>query len=323
MHQLFRHLVPPDDSLFFSKHDSEDPRLGDIVGRDPDSFPGEARCVLVGVPQDIGVRRNSGRPGAMAGPVEVRRMLYKLTPYAIEPDFSIPEGSLFDAGDIDCGGELEEIHDRLENVIADICGAGAIPIVIGGGHDITYAAASGVYRAFGELGAVNLDAHLDVRPPVPERNSGTSFRMLIEEKKLMGERFVEYGIQPHVASRAHVDWLKKQGGRIVSLEQIGRDGFDGTFREALGIATAGGRPTYGTLDIDGVRAADAPGVSATSPDGLTARNFLDAAAMLGADPNCVALDIAEVNPTYDTDGRTAKLAAHAIVRFVVRVLGRA
>src|SRR5688572_23523424 len=61
----------------------DDPRLGGAVefwaGGPVPLWPG--RPVLVGFPQDEGVRRNGGRPGAAQAPGEVRRWLYRLTPW--------------------------------------------------------------------------------------------------------------------------------------------------------------------------------------------------------------------------------------------------
>ena len=70
------------------------------------------------------------------------------------------------------------------------------------------------------------------------------------------------------------------------------------------------------------RCVHAPGVSATMPDGFTAAELLAAARALGADRSVAALDIVEVNPRFDRDNLTAKLAAHAAIRFVAGVLGR-
>lgn len=320
----FHLLVPPDESLFFSRNDPDDPRFGDLTVRDPGAFPGEAVVAIIGVPQDIGVERNGGRTGACEAPDAIRRMLYRLTPFDIVIDRSIGHGMIHDLGNIHCGGELEQIHARLGEVVAEVHRAGVVPIVLGGGHDITYASASGIASVAGPLGMINVDAHLDLRPAAASRNSGTSFRMLLEEGSLRGENFVEFGIQSHVNAAAHAAWLRERGGHVIPLERIRSGDFAGCLSAALQIATSGGAPLYGTLDIDAVGSAQAPGVSASLPDGLSAAELLRIAAALGRRREVVALDIVEVNPRFDRDGTTARLAAHAIVRFVMgRVIGEA
>lgn len=315
-------VAPPEPRLFFTKNDPADPRMGDIISRDPNIIPESASVVLIGVPQDIGVQRNGGRAGAAAAPDAIRAMLYRLTPFDIASGRSIPDGFLHDLGNIRVDGELEEIHERLAEVVALLCRAGLIPLVLGGGHDTTYAAASGAYAAHGPLGMINLDAHLDVRPPNPLRNSGTSFRMLIEEGKLAPESFVEFGIQSFANAAAHAEWLTGMGGRIMTLDGIRERGFTESLRTAYEIASAGVTRCYGTLDIDGVRGAEAPGVSAVMPDGFSAAHLLATARLLGSRPAIAALDIVEMNPRFDIDDITAKLAAHAALRFVMGALER-
>ncbi len=322
MNSLALHLAPPDPALFFSRNDPDDPRMGDCTLREPDESPGAARVALIGVPQEIGVERNGGRAGAAGAPDAIRAMLYRLTPYDMLEGRSLPHGILLDMGNIRVDGELEEIHKRLTEVVRHICSAGLIPLVLGGGHDITYASAAGVHAVHGRLGMVNLDAHLDVRSPIPMRNSGTSFRMLIEEGRVVPGSFVEFGVQSFVNAESHVRWLREQGGHLMPLSQIRSLGFGSAVASALDRAGSGADATYATLDIDGVRASDAPGVSATMPDGFSAGELLEAARTLGCRPSVQALDIVEVNPRFDRDNSTAKLAAHAIMHFLAGVASR-
>ncbi len=69
------------------------------------------------------------------------------------------------------------------------------------------------------------------------------------------------------------------------------------------------------LDVDAVRASDAPGVSAPSPIGLLADEFCDLAAVAGFQSNTHIIEFSEVNPEYDFDNRTTRLVAVAMHRF--------
>jgi len=316
---LLPHLIPTDPALFFTKNDPADPRMGDLVGRGIEAVDEGSRVAIIGVPQDIGVARNGGRVGAAQAPDAIRAMFYRLTPFDLASQHSVRHGTVIDLGNIRCDGDLEEIHERLAEVVAGVCRRRLIPLVLGGGHDITYAAASGVHAVHGPLGVINFDAHLDVRRPNPLRNSGTSFRMLIEEGKLPPEQFVEFGIQSFANAQTHSEWLQERGGNIFSLESVRQEGFAHALDQAYRIASTGGTRVYATLDIDGVRAADAPGVSATMPDGFAASELLAAARLLGSSTATVAVDIVEVNPRFDRDNQTAKLAAHAMMRCIAGI----
>ena len=331
---IIEHLAPANPDLFFSRNDPHDPRMGEVVHRIAgdngidaialalaDANRASPVLALIGVPQDVGVARNGGRIGASEAPDEIRRWLYRLTTFDIETSRSIPRGIVYDLGNIDCSGELEEIHSRLSAVVAHVCSLGAVPIVLGGGHDITYATITGAARFLGPVGAINIDAHLDVRD-ASVRNSGTPFRMLIGEGSLVASSFIELGIQGFANAAEHARWLIDRGGRIITLDDARTRGFLKTLSTAWQSVSSGVAHVYGSLDIDGVHAADAPGVSATMPDGLTAEDLLVAARQLGRKSACCGLDIVEVNPRYDRDGITAKLAAHAVVRFVAGTLER-
>src|SRR5262245_48853496 len=75
---LLDRLRPPE--LIFVRPD--DPRLGEVIvpwNGDVTTISA-GRAVLIGFPQDEGVRRNGGRPGAGEAPGQIRRWLAQMTP---------------------------------------------------------------------------------------------------------------------------------------------------------------------------------------------------------------------------------------------------
>jgi len=115
---------------------AEDPRLGEILefwqGNLAALKPG--RPLLIGFPEDEGVRRNRGRPGASQAPDEIRRWLYRLTPGDCEAGVSLQKQPPLDGGNLRLTGSLEDSQEALGKVIAGILQTGAIPVVLGGGH---------------------------------------------------------------------------------------------------------------------------------------------------------------------------------------------
>src|SRR5262245_20435512 len=111
---------------------ADDPRLGDVVEfwrGDPAALK-SGRAVSVGFPQDEGVRRNQGRPGAAQAPAQIRRWLYRLTPYDGEHRIDLTAQPPLDAGDVRIGGALEDSQAVLAEVVGGILTAGAVPIVL-------------------------------------------------------------------------------------------------------------------------------------------------------------------------------------------------
>src|SRR5438067_3676771 len=142
--------------------------------------PVGCRVALLGLPDDEGVRLNSGRAGARDGPRALREAL---AGYGV----AAPEGfqwpRIFDAGDVIPGKDIHETHDRVTQATAALLEHGLFPIAIGGGHDLTFpfvrAVIAHAHKHRQEaLAGVYFDAHLDVRFSV---GSGMPFRSLVEQ----------------------------------------------------------------------------------------------------------------------------------------------
>ena len=314
-------LINSDRSLFFSKGDINDKRLGDIVCKNVDEITSETKIAIIGCPQDIGVKRNGGRIGSSKAPFEIRKSFYKLTPFDVETELSIPEGLIVDFGNIDVTGSLEKIHERLQNSVEFAISKNLTPIIIGGGHDITYPSCKGISNKFENVSIINFDPHLDARPCNPLRNSGTSFRMLIEEGIINPKNVIVFGIQSGVNSENQYRWMKEQGVNLFTLPRIRKGGFDNTLSEALEIALST-NALYTTIDIDSIMSAFAPGVSASATDGFTPNEILGLSRELGSQRKVICLDIAEVNLVYESDLRTSRLASQIILHFVFGYLER-
>ncbi|MBT8321916.1 MAG: arginase family protein, partial [Eudoraea sp.] len=74
---------------------------------------------------------------------------------------------------------------------------------------------------------------------------------------------------------------------------------------------------YLTIDLDGFSSAYAPGVSAASPFGFDTQIALWTLQIIIASGKLISMDLAEMNPVYDQDRKTAKLAA-GILHHVLR-----
>ena len=130
--------------------------IGALAARRPD-------VVILGAPLDDGV---SHRPGARFGPRAIRTASYHSGDL-----HSLQLGvSPFDWLDVVDGGDMPIVPGRLERGhavilarVEEVARTGAIPIVLGGDHSITYPSASAVAAACAprRLGIVHFDAHAD------------------------------------------------------------------------------------------------------------------------------------------------------------------
>ncbi len=309
MTDIFDLTKRPDPELFFKKNDANDPRLGEAVSVEPVDYE-NAQMVIIGCPQDEGVRRNGGRIGAASAPDEIRRQFYKLTTFGIN-------AKIFDLGDTIIGHTLEETHDTHCSAVKQLLQEGKIVISLGGGNDVSYPDGKAMAETFQPenwLG-FNIDAHFDVRADEP-RNSGTPYRQLLVENLLKPENFAEMAYQPQAASPVYFEYLRQQGVMMRSVEEIqnSKPGIQNSFEFFIESHKPVSNIFWG-FDLDAVRAADAPGVSAPSPIGLTAAEFVALAAFAGNRKETRLIEFTEANPNFDIDNRTARLVAIAMHRF--------
>jgi formiminoglutamase len=317
MSQIFELTTRPDPGLFFTRNDRNDPRLGEIVHHRPDDYS-SADVVILGSPQDEGVRRNGGRTGAAAAPAAIREQFYKLTPFNVKK-------TIFDLGDISLGPTLEETHDMQAAVVAQVLRDGKRLIILGGGNDISYPDGVAMAEVFGPewwIG-VNIDSHLDVRL-AEQRNSGTPYRQLLEGGHLLPQYFYEVAFQSHHCSPVYYDYIRGLGVNRISLELLrSRHDADLELKESIKqkfIGHSSSLNTFFGFDMDSVRSSDAPGTSAPSPLGLSASELIQLVKYAASLANTRIIEFSEVNPAFDVDGRTAKLVAIAMHRFCTGVV---
>lgn len=312
MSEIFSQTIRPNPDLFFTRNDKNDPRLGETVLREEKDY-GSAEIVILGCPQDEGVRRNQGREGAALAPSAIREQFYKLTTFNIRK-------KIFDLGDIKIAASLEETHDRHTSVVKQILEDRKRLIVLGGGNDISYADGVAMSEVFGNDNwlAINIDSHLDVRI-ADQRNSGTPYRQLLEGEYLTPNHFFEVGYQTHFCSPVYYEYIRKLGVQRISLELLrSRSESDMELKELIKqkfIRHSSAMNVFFGFDLDVVRSADAPGVSAPSPLGLRAGEFIQLVKYAASLANTKMIEFSEVNPKFDADNRTTKLVAIAMHRF--------
>lgn len=316
MSEIFSQTTRPNPDLFFTRNDRNDPRLGEVVKRDEADYPA-SEIVILGCPQDEGVRRNNGRPGAELAPQAIREQFYKLTPFNIRK-------KIFDLGDTRIGATLEETHDTHTAVVQQILRDGKRLIVLGGGNDISYPDGVAMAEVFGRENwiAINIDSHLDVRI-ADQRNSGTPYRQLLEEGHLPPSRFFEVGYQTHFCSPVYYEYIRQLGVQRISLELLrSRAESDIELKELIKnkfIKHSEALSMFFGFDLDVVRSADAPGTSAPSPLGLRAGEFIQLVKYAASLANTKLIEFSEVNPKFDVDNSTARLVAIAMHRFCTGV----
>lgn len=260
--------------------------------------------VLHGFAVDEGVRRNKGRQGAKDAPDVIRKNMSNFP--VIRPDFS-----LLDFGNITCeDGNLENTQNELAKNVSKVLLKGGKSLVLGGGHEVTFGHYRGVKTAFQEqkIGIINFDAHFDNRQPEDGigANSGTGFWQIAQEGEINS---LHIGIQRNSNTLKLFDTAHQFGMKYILADELFFENLPSIYERVNELAESVDF-LYVTICMDVFNAAIAPGVSASAYNGI----FGDSAFMhlyrhILKNEKLIALDIAEVNPSFDIQDHTARLAA--------------
>lgn len=264
---------------------------------------------IIGFCCDEGVHRNQGRTGAAHAPAAIRAACCN---FPMVADHIV----MIDAGDVVCNdSNLEAAQELMSTHIAKIIAEGYLPIVLGGGHETALCG----FKALGslpkktEVGVINFDAHFDLRHYNPSvgGNSGSWAQQIADACEASGNplHYLVVGIQQYSNTRRLFEVAIEKGFPYFLAEHFTNDQLSKMLQTINGII-ANADKLLVTLDMDVFAAPYAPGVSASSFNGIAPnamfKRLLRHIILSG---KVTSIDISEVNPAFDVDSRTSRLAA--------------
>ena len=335
-------LVPftLNDLAKVTNHRSGELKFGEkiqVTPKDVDPFEylttSTARFVLLGIPEDIGVRANYGRPGAASAWNSALKSIAN-----IQHNRFCKGNQLLILGHIDVSSQMEatknldfnlmddrlklsqnveEIDKEVSHVVFMIVKAGKIPIIIGGGHNNAYGNIKGTALAKGRpVNAVNFDAHSDFRI-LEGRHSGNGFSYAYEEGFL--KKYFIFGLHENYTSKNVLDLIKKMEDRIQfnTYDEIAIRK-NKKFSDELETANAFiSNDCYGIeVDLDAL-----PGVpsSAMTPSGFSIERVRQFVSYFAKNDHAAYLHICEGAPTLDTETHShlvGKLIGYLLTDFM-------
>lgn len=299
----------------------------------------QAKYILLGVPEDIGVKANQGIGGADTVWIPFLQSFLNIQSNDFLDGNNILLLGHFDFGDIqyliDTTARTDDekieayrhavntIDDEVEQLIKIITESKKIPIVIGGGHNNAYplikGAAKGWHKAealqLAQINCINLDAHADYRP-MEGRHSGNAFRYAEEDGYL--QKYCVIGVQEnYLPQNVWVDIVNNVFFDCITFEDIFVHE-KRSFLQAVAHATGYTEDTMTgiELDLDSIQNILS---SASSPVGITPVHARQYISFTAADTKPAYLHICE-GATRLTDGRTdaatGKLISYLVSDFV-------
>jgi formiminoglutamase len=298
-----------------------------------------ARYVLVGIPEEIGVKANHGNGGTETAWIPFLQSFFNVQSNDFFSGDDILMLGHFDFGDLkwlidnNAHGYEEKIDayrhavitidEEVENLIKLITSFNKIPIVIGGGHNNAYplikGSAKGLHKAglipMPQINAINLDAHTDYRPS-EGRHSGNGFRYAEEDGYLqkycaiaVHENYLPQNVWMDIVNNPFIDFITYEDIFIHEKRN---------FIQAVAHATGFTEDNFTgvELDLDAVENILSSAVTPTGLSPLHARQYIN---FVATDSKVAYLHICE-GATQLNDGRkdesVGKFISYLVTDFV-------
>lgn len=276
----------------------------------------DAMIAVLGVPFDEG---SPFLPGSRMGPRSLREQSLR---FAGRPGFydiatgreylreEASSGLIADMGDVDIyPTNPERTFEGQTAMVRSIIGRGAMPVVLGGDHSITFA----TVRAFDEpIHILQFDAHTDYAPVTADLRytNGHAFRHIAAMPHV--QQITQIGIRSLRTSPEQVADIRADGNRIVTIQEFRELG-----PERMVASLPEGARCFVSIDIDVLDMPLVPGCVSAEPNGLSYAELQAALQAISVRLDVAGFDLVEINPPLDVPtGATSYLGAHTIVEFL-------
>ena len=220
--------------------------------------------------------------------------------------------TIADVGDVDVWPtDVKSSFDNATGMTKAVLAAGALPVMLGGDHSVTYPVVNGFEDAE-PLHVIHFDAHMDYAPFIHDlRFTNThTFRHVSPMEHVLS--LTQVGIRSLRMAEEEVRDSIDDGNRVMTMGEFYRVGPQGV----AGVVPRDAR-TYVSIDIDVLDLSLIPGCVSAEPNGMTYAELRDTLCAIAEHCNVVGLDLVEVNPTLDVGtGVTSYLAAHTVLEFL-------
>jgi len=213
-----------------------------------------------------------------------------------------------DLGNIRPGNSINDTYFAVRDVVASLLKKNIIPIIIGGGQDLTFAN----YLAYESLGKiinlVSVDNMFDLGDPESPITSKTYLSKIITHQPSYLFNFSNIGYQTYLVDKEAINLMDKLYFDVYRLGFVQSD-----MEEVEPMVR---NADMMSVDISSVRQSDAPGNACATPNGFYGEELCRIMRYAGMSDKLSSLGIYEINPEYDRKGQTASLAAQAVWYFI-------
>jgi agmatinase len=255
----------------------------------------DADVAIVGAPMDELVCE---RPGTRLGPRAIRAASTMPGAHLTAGVDAMTRLRVVDYGDAAVlPADPRASHAAIAEIVGEVLGAGALPVVLGGDHSIAEPEIRAVAAAHGPVGVVHFDAHTDTGTECfgVGLSHGTPFRTLVDHGLVDPCRYAQIGLRGYWPGEDTFAWQRERGITSLFMHDVTARGIATVLDEA--IAAVGSGPVVLTVDVDALDPAYAPGTGTPEPGGMTSVDLLWACREVATRCELVAADVVEVCPT--------------------------
>ena len=245
-------------------------------------------------------RNSQNNFGCGEGLHAIRTKLYELFPGNWDTNIA-------DLGTVEKGNQVSDTYFAVKEIIVSLIKRNIIPIIIGGGQDITYIN----YRAYDALEqSVNIttvDSRFDLGNLEEELTSQSYLSKIIMQEPNNLFNYCNVGYQTYFNSQEEISLLDNlffdtyRLGEAKVLENI-----EPAFRNSDIVS----------IDIGAVRQSEAPGNNNSSPNGFYGEEICAISRYAGLSDKVSSFGIYEYNSKHDNNDQTAHLIAQMIWYFI-------
>ena len=258
----------------------------------------EVDIAIIGVNEG---RRSGENANCRNAPNEVRKFLYKL----YQGSFT---ARIVDLGNITEGNTEDDTYFALANSVEYLIRKNIIPVIIGGGHDLTYAQFRGYEKLEQTINVATVDSRFDLGNPDDEFNASTFLGKIILHQPNYLFNYSNIGYQTYLVDQAQLQMMNKLFFDVYRLGTV-RD----NIQEAEPIIR---HADFISFDMSAIKNSDAPAHVHASANGFYAEEACQMMWYAGMNDRLSSLGIYEINPEYDVRGKTADLAAQMLWCFI-------
>jgi agmatinase len=217
----------------------------------------------------------------------------------------------------------DQTAGALRDSMRQIAGTGALPVILGGDHFITYPLVEGfkdavVERRGSKVGYIQFSSQLDLGDEDPVWGKvwrGATARRIIDGGTVDTKNMVWVGANGYIRAE-QLELAQELNLNVFTLADIRNQGITAVAQQAAEIAGDGCDAVYLSVDFDVLDGGYVAMTGAPSFDGITNVELLKAVDVLRR-TKVGAMDLVGMNPTVEMSGATGqRFAVWLVVRFM-------